>query len=235
MTATKPMSEYMDELNENTSPTTGNKHLTKEAGEDPKVTLHATAPEWSSTYTYSADDIVAYGGKVYKSLQNSNLNKNPSTETSWWEDTDTTNNTFPTWSSLVTYASGDFISYSNKIYYSLQNSNLNKNPSSEPTWWSEYPVVAGVGFDSGIIKSSSSVINDSTLSSISDWSGSAGAYTSTITFNSAKAYQYAQKMTFYTYDGSAYHEVFPTDVSPTSSTTVVVTMPVNDDLYLGSI
>ena len=56
MTATKPMSEYIDGLSENTNPSVSNKHLTKEPGQDPKVTLHATAPEWDSTYTYSENE-----------------------------------------------------------------------------------------------------------------------------------------------------------------------------------
>lgn len=42
-------------------------------------------PVWSSSTTYSVDDIVIYGTKKYKSLQNSNLNKIPSTVGSlWW-------------------------------------------------------------------------------------------------------------------------------------------------------
>lgn len=41
---------------------------------------------WDSNYTYAQNDLVSYGGTIYKSLQNSNLNKNPATETTWWKD-----------------------------------------------------------------------------------------------------------------------------------------------------
>ena len=41
------------------------------------------------------------------------------------------------WYNDITYESGDTIFYNGKIYKSLVNSNLNKNPSSEPTFWVE--------------------------------------------------------------------------------------------------
>lgn len=39
---------------------------------------------WSTTTTYAAGDLVQYGAVVYKSLQDSNLNKDPTVESSWW-------------------------------------------------------------------------------------------------------------------------------------------------------
>ena len=42
------------------------------------------------------------------------------------------------WSSTVTYAEGAVILYSNEIYISLQNSNLNNNPATAATWWEPY-------------------------------------------------------------------------------------------------
>lgn len=146
------------------------------------------------------------------------------------------NNKVSIWYNDVTYSQNDVINYNGTLYKSLQNSNLNKNPSTETSWWEDITTSAGVSFASGIIKSSSSVVNDSSLSSITDWSGSAGAYTSTITFNSAKSYSYAQSMVFYEYDGTDYIQIIPTEVKPNAAgTTMTVTMPTNNDLYLGSI
>jgi hypothetical protein len=39
---------------------------------------------WSSTYTYSANDVVLYNGGTYVSSQNSNTNNTPSSTSSWW-------------------------------------------------------------------------------------------------------------------------------------------------------
>lgn len=47
-------------------------------------TLEVKVLEWRSTTTYAINDFSFYSGKIYKSLQNSNLNKQPDTETSWW-------------------------------------------------------------------------------------------------------------------------------------------------------
>ena len=44
------------------------------------------------------------------------------------------------WSSTTTYADGAVILYSNEIYISLQNSNLNNTPSSATAWWAPYSV-----------------------------------------------------------------------------------------------
>lgn len=86
---------------------------------------------------------------------------------------------------------------------------------------------------SGIIKSSTSVVNNTTLTSISDWSGSAGAYTSTITLTTANAYAYVNNMSFSRLDGTDYVHVEPSEKRATSTTAIQITMPVNDDLYIG--
>lgn len=39
------------------------------------------------------------------------------------------------WSSATTYAIGDVVTYGSKRYESLQNTNLDKIPTSSPTWW----------------------------------------------------------------------------------------------------
>ena len=40
------------------------------------------------------------------------------------------------WTSGPTFAIGDLVYLGNDIYQSLQNSNTNRNPATEPTWWS---------------------------------------------------------------------------------------------------
>lgn len=39
------------------------------------------------------------------------------------------------WSSVTTYTIGQIVTYNSNRYESLQNSNLNKVPTSNPTWW----------------------------------------------------------------------------------------------------
>jgi len=41
-------------------------------------------PEWISTETYPVGGLCLLGGIIYKSLQNTNLNKNPLLEPTWW-------------------------------------------------------------------------------------------------------------------------------------------------------
>ena len=47
--------------------------------------LNADA-NWSSGTTYSAGQVVTYSGKRWESLQNTNLNKQPNTNPTWWLD-----------------------------------------------------------------------------------------------------------------------------------------------------
>jgi hypothetical protein len=41
----------------------------------------------------------------------------------------------PLWSNATTYSVGQVIRYNNTVYESLQNTNLNKQPDTNPTWW----------------------------------------------------------------------------------------------------
>lgn len=41
----------------------------------------------------------------------------------------------PLWSSATTYSTGQIIRYNNTVYESLQNTNLNRQPDTSPTWW----------------------------------------------------------------------------------------------------
>lgn len=41
----------------------------------------------------------------------------------------------PLWSNATTYSIGQVVRYNNVVYESLQNTNLNKQPDTNPTWW----------------------------------------------------------------------------------------------------
>lgn len=48
-----------------------------------------TVPEWAGLTTYAINKIVSYNGVLYKSLQSINANKQPDTETDWWQELQT--------------------------------------------------------------------------------------------------------------------------------------------------
>lgn len=110
-------------------------------------------PAWSSATTYSESSTfnkvwVSYSGNVYESLQPNNLNNVPYAGSSWWRYVATlTTDDFASeaWNSATTYALGAIVVYSDSIieyypkyYKSLQNSNLNKTPTSNLTGASPY-------------------------------------------------------------------------------------------------
>lgn len=95
---------------------------------------------WSGATTYAVgEQVVVLNGtlaSVYTSLQNSNLNKTPATETAWWAYE---GDTYKQWASGTTYAAGDVIIdlRTHHAYESLQGSNTGKDPTTgaNPTWW----------------------------------------------------------------------------------------------------
>jgi len=79
-------------------------------------------PEWSSTTTYAtaARVIKTSTHKIYESLQDGNLNKDPETEASWWIEVSATNRwkAFDTSNSTQTEGAASVSDY--LIYYKLQ-------------------------------------------------------------------------------------------------------------------
>ena len=55
-----------------------------------------TMGAWTSTTTYSINDAVTYGGSLYASLQNTNLNKIPSSQPTYWLNVVSKGDTGPT-------------------------------------------------------------------------------------------------------------------------------------------
>lgn len=110
---------------------------------------------WGPAITYDTDDIVNYGGTLWVSLQDSNLNQTPS-EGAWWTAygigatgatgaagaAGATGATGPSsytdaYDATVTYPTDAVVGYDGKLYISLQDSNLNHTPSGSSSWWSQ--------------------------------------------------------------------------------------------------
>lgn len=94
---------------------------------------------WNSGTTYSSGDevYIATGTKrdIYESLQDTNLNKDPTTETTWWRFRSTT---YEEYNAGTTYALDDVVidNTTHKEYQSLQASNTG-NALTDTAWWIE--------------------------------------------------------------------------------------------------
>lgn len=76
----------------------------------------STATSWMKTLGTSATrsaDVTTGSGLIYTSLTDAN----------------------PLWDNATTYADGDIRRYNYRLYESLQNTNLNHQPNTSPTWW----------------------------------------------------------------------------------------------------
>lgn len=77
-------------------------------------------PTWDATVTYDTYALVRYGTKHYISIQTTNLNKDPSTEITWWKDyfvwlteqagTEQTNQTVANYNAGYFYPHPEFVS-----------------------------------------------------------------------------------------------------------------------------
>ena len=61
-------------------------HRSSDGTNHSNVVLNSGLREWDSTVTYAEDDFTFVAGALYRSLQDANLNKDPTTETDWWEE-----------------------------------------------------------------------------------------------------------------------------------------------------
>lgn len=120
---------------------TGAFYMAKQAntGQDPATataywqqTTTDAYETWDGGDTYALGDrAVIFTGSiasVYSSLQNSNTNKNPATETDWWEYL---GDTYRIWASGTTYAAGDVVIdlRTHHEYESAIGSNLGNDPT----------------------------------------------------------------------------------------------------------
>jgi hypothetical protein len=93
--------------------------------EDPNVKIaqgELTPLLWNATTLYKLGDTISYNGQVFIS-NFANVNNLPVVA--------------PVWSSLTTYQKGAYayLNATRKAYVSLQNNNLNKNPNTNPAFW----------------------------------------------------------------------------------------------------
>lgn len=90
--------------------------------------------DWSAITSYSIGNIVTgSNGLRYVSLQNTNLNNDPTTSPTYWQELRLT----LAWNATSTFASGDRVFYNSYQYISLQSSNTNHTPSSNSAWWKQ--------------------------------------------------------------------------------------------------
>lgn len=128
---------------------------------NPVSPLSSRPTQWGSGTTFASGDFV-WGGagdnKVYRSLQNGNLNHTPSSSPTWWQFYF---NVPSPWDQTVTYGKIVSVTGSNdNTYYSIQGGNLNNDPAGlsvdSNAWWfiapppSGYPLSCnrtGIGLD----------------------------------------------------------------------------------------
>jgi len=89
--------------------------------------------DWRTSLLYNFGNIViGSDGNAYWSLQNGNINHNPTTSPSWWERIEF----IRYWNPNVTYSVGEITQDTNgNLWKSSQNANLNNTPSVSSTWW----------------------------------------------------------------------------------------------------
>lgn len=103
--------------------------------------------EWLGTETYYLNSLCLYNGLLYKSLQDNNINHNPTVDTTYWVEY--TSKILPIWRSDITYNKNEKVSFVFNGYYyefiSLIDNNLNNSPEpnnrANTNWWRIYPVV----------------------------------------------------------------------------------------------
>lgn len=88
--------------------------------------------DWSALISYSVGDLVTgSNGLRFVSLLDNNLNQDPLTSPTYWDELRLTLD----WDALSSYAINDRIFYGGLQYISLQNGNINHTPASSSAWW----------------------------------------------------------------------------------------------------
>lgn len=104
-----------------------------------------TAPVYTyyaSGTTYAINDIIAYGSKAYKSLQNGNVGHTPSTSTTWWSRLYSTE-VIAKWDDTTPYGTGRYVSYNNALYVSTYANNGFPPDASILAWVSGHAYFPG--------------------------------------------------------------------------------------------
>ena len=93
---------------------------------------------WSSSTTYEYNDVVKYGGNLYVYINPLNTTANLTTNTVYWSLLLEGVNVRGVYSSGTTYAIGEGVIYSEKLYISTANSNLANTPTQTSAFWALY-------------------------------------------------------------------------------------------------
>lgn len=97
-------------------------------------TEYRVSTAWNAASVYALYDRVQYtDGAIYISLQASNINHTPSSNSAWWKKT----KDMEFWNNATTYSSGVYVYEGELRYKSMQGSNTNHQPSTDTsyTWW----------------------------------------------------------------------------------------------------
>jgi hypothetical protein len=90
--------------------------------------------DWSAITNYSIGNLVTgSNGLRYNSLQFPNLNNDPITSPTYWQELRLS----LAWNAVSIFATGDRVFYGGLQYISLQSSNVNNTPSSNSLWWKQ--------------------------------------------------------------------------------------------------
>ena len=98
--------------------------LTENLDDDHELKLTETIEAWSDSTEYDKDDLVAHSEKVWRSLQDENLDKEPP-DTDWWEETDIDPNR------IIIDASVDKITFNSQHVGSLWNVRVPRDDTIE--------------------------------------------------------------------------------------------------------
>lgn len=95
---------------------------------------------WSAVATYAVNDVVlGTDNQIYSSTVATNLNHDPTTSPDFWTNYFghiVAQEYVMTWSAVITYDTRmHAVGSDGQVYRSIQDGNLNKNPVSQPTWW----------------------------------------------------------------------------------------------------
>ena len=107
-------------------------------------------PLWNSPTsggTYTANDLVNFGGVLYRNKTGSNSTTTPNADTTNWETTGS-GDVVPLWKSNTnggTYTTNDLVNYGGVLYKNLTGSNTDTSPDADTTNWTS--IGGGAGGD----------------------------------------------------------------------------------------
>jgi hypothetical protein len=134
--------------------------------------------------------VVTYQAIVYQSLQNSNLNQNPSTIAAYWIPIQLA------WISTQTYAlAANVIGTDGILYTSLQAGNINNEPQTSPTFWIMSTIPALKTVNSQSLIGSGNIVIGGSGTGATESSGSIVLTSASMALQSVTTTAYGQSVT----------------------------------------